>query len=621
MYPIGEDFKRTLKNSHKIAVKVEVLDNGVPVKELDIHQGNVSVDRHKNVRRSCSIQVVDPLGELTPKTATDLLTPYGNELKLYRGVRIRNNVRSYQGEVLRDNPKGYWRFEERGGYGPYKDSSIYGPRDATKVGTTQTFPDVRGAIIDQFADARGYTNALRMDQDYLQTTNPKQVVGKGAIEFWVKVDGWGDNTVKHGIFQNVTTWGNTANYISVFRWSTNSAADVSSFYFRTVNSGGAIQDLAGPWTNYFPKSGWCHVVCQYDYSVPTMELWVNGVRKGTKVPAGTLTAFPSSNVQIGRGHDAPLNGSHLDEFAIYDSMMSEAQIVRHFETGRAKRAEYREEYVPLGVFGIEEVTVADGGDNFNIQVEGVDRAMRVERARFVNNYVIPEGTNYATAIRNMIDSVVPGLTYNFMTTTRTTPKLVFGGSGGTGGGSAWENGQHMAKAIGAELYFDVNGVCVLAPIPDYSTAPVVWEYQEGPTSLLLYASKGLAREGVFNHVIAQGESSSNTEPVQAEAMDLDQSSPTYVLGKFGRVPMWFRSEKIKTTAQAQDVADGLLRLHSGLNAQVYFIGIVNPAHDAGDVIAIVRERAGITGKFVLEKFNIPLTYSGSMNATVKERRI
>lgn len=607
MYPIGEDFKNTLKNSHKIAVKVEVLDGGIPVRELDINEGNVSVDRHKNVRRSCSIQVVDKTGELTPSAATDLLTPYGNELKLYRGVQIRNNIRSYQGEVLRDKPNGYWRFEERAFVVTVKDSSVW-----NNPGTVYGNPvfGQRGAIIDQFADAGGFTSSItfatRNGNNRIVMNN---VPGTGANG--VTMECWALKSEAGGVWATPMSCRGQGNNLTFYY---EQDTDKLQLWLRNSTDSSWLY-ISGPIAK---TNTWYHLIGTVSPSGEA-KFYVDGKLWGTTTGLGARWA---NTWAVGSHPDGswPFIGS-VDEPAVYGGVMSQEQVTRHFEVGRALRPEYRDEYVPLGVFGIEEVTISDGGDNFTIQVEGMDRAMRVERARFVNNYIVPEGTNYATAIRDMINSVVPGLQYNFMTTSMTTPKMVFGGSGGTGGGSAWENGQKMARAIGAELYFDVNGVCVLAPIPNYNTAPVVWDYREGPESLLLYVSKGLAREGVFNHVVASGESSSNTEPVRAEAEDLDQNSPTYVLGKFGRVPMFHRSEKIKTTAQAQAVADGLLRLHSGLNAQVYFISLVNPAHDAGDVITIIRQRTKVTGRYVLEKFNIPLTAAGSMNATVKERRI
>ena len=48
--------------------------------------GQVDVDRTATVRRRLALTCADPLGDLTPERAGDLLTPYGTELRPYMGV-------------------------------------------------------------------------------------------------------------------------------------------------------------------------------------------------------------------------------------------------------------------------------------------------------------------------------------------------------------------------------------------------------------------------------------------------------------------------------------------------------------------------------------------------------
>lgn len=276
--------------------------------------------------------------------------------------------------------------------------------------------------------------------------------------------------------------------------------------------------------------------------------------------------------------------------------------------------ENTEELVPLGIFNISAVQVVDTGEGVKIFVEGFDRARKVQRNRFTFQYIIGAGSNYATAIQDLIEDRYPGLTYNFMPVTTTTPLLSF-----ESGSDPWEAAQKMATSIGAELYFDVEGVCVLRPIPDPATDPVVWTYAEGAEATILHVEKKSSDERTYNHIIVTGESS-NAPPVRAEAKDDDPSSPTYYLGDYGDVPYFYKSAFITTQAQAQAVADALLLRTLGVVEQVNFTAIVNPAHEVGDIIEITRGRAGINARYVLTDFNVNLDPQQPMNASTRRRQ-
>lgn len=280
------------------------------------------------------------------------------------------------------------------------------------------------------------------------------------------------------------------------------------------------------------------------------------------------------------------------------------------------------ELVPLGRFGIEDVDVEDTGEELSIRVKGFDKSKDVQRRRFTGAYVIARGTNYAVAIRELINTVMPGLTYNFPVVDFVTPQMVFGLDGWSGGGDVWEKASEMAASIGMELFFDANGALVLRPEPDPTVDPVVAEYEEGPKSTLLHVSRGISRENVYNHVVAYGGQNSDADtPVRVDAYDNNPSSPTYYLGPFGDVPFFFRSTFVLTTAQAQAVADAQLRKLLGTPETIQFISIVNPAHEVGDSVRVRRDRVGVNAVHVLDKLNIPLKFNVSMNASARERRV
>jgi len=92
MYPVSANFLTRVRYSHVAPTRCEVWDSTVKLTELKVISGSVSVDSRRDVRRTCSITVVDATGELTPTTSFDILTPFGHELRLFRGVRLEDGT-------------------------------------------------------------------------------------------------------------------------------------------------------------------------------------------------------------------------------------------------------------------------------------------------------------------------------------------------------------------------------------------------------------------------------------------------------------------------------------------------------------------------------------------------
>lgn len=280
-----------------------------------------------------------------------------------------------------------------------------------------------------------------------------------------------------------------------------------------------------------------------------------------------------------------------------------------------------EELVPQGVFGIEDSDIQDSGESLTVATKGFDRSKVVERARFTDLYIIAEGTNYSDAIKDLIQDRRPGTTFYSTPVTHTTPPMLFGSGGWSGGGDPWEKAQKMAESIGMELYFDSSGACRLRPVPKPSEQGSVWAYDEGPEAMFLSIDRKITREDVYNGVIAFGLNTSTNEPVRIEVWDDDPNSPTYYLGSFGKVPTFYRSTMLLTSTQVTDAADAHLRKVLGTPEQVQFNSIVNPAHEVGDVITINRKRAGVDNtRHVIDKMNVPMRAANVMNITCRERR-
>src|SRR5690349_16631455 len=95
MYSVSQGFKDALTRSHRVITKAEVLRQGQAIQTLWINSGQVDIDATAAIRRKCKVTLADELGTLTPASAADLLTPFGNELKLYRGIRFADGSEEY----------------------------------------------------------------------------------------------------------------------------------------------------------------------------------------------------------------------------------------------------------------------------------------------------------------------------------------------------------------------------------------------------------------------------------------------------------------------------------------------------------------------------------------------
>lgn len=90
MYPVSAEFKEKVRGSHKMALRVEVWRGGVQQAEIFPIGGEVEADARRTNRRTCSVTLAATNG-LVPGVNPSLLTPYGNELLIWRGVFLNRS--------------------------------------------------------------------------------------------------------------------------------------------------------------------------------------------------------------------------------------------------------------------------------------------------------------------------------------------------------------------------------------------------------------------------------------------------------------------------------------------------------------------------------------------------
>lgn len=270
------------------------------------------------------------------------------------------------------------------------------------------------------------------------------------------------------------------------------------------------------------------------------------------------------------------------------------------------------ELVSLGIYRIDSTTIEDGAGGLQIKIGGTDRSSRIIDARFEEPYQVAAGTNYATAIENVIAAATPSITFDLTATTITTPSLI-----ANEGDDRWKFAQDMAQSLGHILYFDGDGICVSRPIASLGASAPSVQLVEGESGLLLSASRAWGRTGTYNRVIATGENTGNGTPVRGVATDTNPLSATYYYGPFGKVPRFYASPLMTTDAQAADAAAGILARELGTTQQVGFGSIVNPAIEPNDIARITRARAGIDEDHIIDQITIPLSAEGTMSGRTR----
>jgi hypothetical protein len=230
-------------------------------------------------------------------------------------------------------------------------------------------------------------------------------------------------------------------------------------------------------------------------------------------------------------------------------------------------------------------------------------------------YVIPAGTNYGTAIRDLILAAASWLPYSVTATASTTPLLVYDDFGD---GGRWKAAQEMATAIGYQIYFSGNGTLIIKPESDPGSTPA-WTVDDGPGGVVVSSAQSWSRVDTYNSVVATASGSNN--PARAISHDLDPTSPTYYHGVFGHKVLRYSSALITTQTQAQAAADALLRRSLGVTQGLNVSAIPNPALEPGDVVRVRRLDRGIDQTCVIDKLDFGLRASDPMTIGVRNTQV
>ena len=302
-----------------------------------------------------------------------------------------------------------------------------------------------------------------------------------------------------------------------------------------------------------------------------------------------------------------------------------ADLITEFDTYGAMMQPYAfedtVEEIPLGVFVLTEVNVQEEQQGASMELIGVDRSIRVQKAQWVDPFQIVSGTNLATAIDLVLTNRWPGVETDFPVVSATVPTVVLGLQSGGSGRDPWADALQLAAAGGFDLFFDATGVAVLAATSDPSESTPVESYVEGVDAMLLGAQRRISTDQTFNGVVVTGEGTNVQPPVRAALFDEDPASPTYRYGAFGDRPVFLSSPLVTSASAAAVVASAQLSKVKGAEENVDWTQICDPSLDAGDVVYVENTGTRLSKVMVLDKLQIPLGAESPMRATARTVRV
>lgn len=268
------------------------------------------------------------------------------------------------------------------------------------------------------------------------------------------------------------------------------------------------------------------------------------------------------------------------------------------------------EFVSQGYYRIGSVEQQDA-PNGVVQVTGSDRMAGLQDARIPYPLPFAAGTLVTDVIGSLVSTVYPWAVFDF--DAALTGVTLASAQITTDDRYAFLD--TLVTSYGMICYWDYRGVLVVTPPPDPSQ--IVATLKTGAGGVVTSLSRTLARDTVYNAVVASGEQLDDTiPPVSAMVVDSDPNSPTYWLGQFGQVPQFFTSSFLTTPAQCTSAALSILTKSTGLPYNVDFGQASNFALEPLD--PIVLRYPGRREQHVLSQLVIPLDAVTAQTAQTRQ---
>jgi uncharacterized protein DUF5047 len=269
------------------------------------------------------------------------------------------------------------------------------------------------------------------------------------------------------------------------------------------------------------------------------------------------------------------------------------------------------EVVPLGYFRIDSVDQDEGPDG-EIQLSGSDRMIGIIDGRIPIPIPFVSGTTIAEVFDQLVHEIYPNATILFdfdadaaqFDTTHVAEQ------------DRYRFLADIAKSYGKIMFWDYRGQLRIEDPPSPTTS--VYEVNSGANGVLVKLARELSRDGVYNAVVATGETTDEAvPPVVAVVYDTNPDSPTYWFGRFGKVPRFYFSSFLTSASGALSAARSILLQAIGLPYNINFQTVPNPALEVFDAITVTARDGSVV--HVLDTLSTPLTADTAQTGTTRTR--
>lgn len=276
-----------------------------------------------------------------------------------------------------------------------------------------------------------------------------------------------------------------------------------------------------------------------------------------------------------------------------------------------------QEYIPLGVFVITEVSINDSNEGVQIKLSGEDRSIRVSRAKWTEPYQMTAGS-LEDSLTDLLQDRYPDVEVSFPTTNVSVNQVVLGTEKDN---DPWKDAVEIAELVGFDLYFDQNGIVQLKQFPTLDGSIVVATFNEGEGTTITQLNRTISTKSTYNGVIYTIEGTEVATPIRVEVWDEDPASPTYRYGIFGEVPVFIETSLVATEAEAVKAALNLLNIYIGSQEVINWESMVDPTLDAQDVVYVKSNGSKVDRLVIIDTIDIPLTPESGMSANARTVRV
>src|SRR5262245_58729893 len=183
----------------------------------------------------------------------------------------------------------------------------------------------------------------------------------------------------------------------------------------------------------------------------------------------------------------------------------------------------------------------------------------------------------------------------------------------------------MAESIASEWYADMFGnfVISLLPAKPAGTITPTWIVDTGSTGVMVSRQLSTSRTGVYNAVIAPGESLNNTTQwghwVNDVAHGADPNDPLLYGGPFGKVPLVLDpNATLATPSQADEAAAKAGKALIAAAQAVNITCIPNPLMQLVDIIEVRDTVFGLVGYYFVASMQLPRAPDDVMQITANK---